>query len=57
VCIVSYSPQFDAVFTEFVVYSFWATVCKTVRPMVSERTVVLSVCLYVCDVSALWPNG
>jgi len=39
---------------------FWATVCKTVRPMLSVRC--LSVCLSclscpVCDVRALWPNG
>jgi len=36
---------------------FWATVCKTVRPMLSDRC--LSVCpvLSVCDVGVLWPNG
>jgi len=43
----------------FLVWSnFWATVCKTVRPMRSDRC--LSVCLpvlSVCDVRALWPNG
>ena len=33
----------------------WATVCKTVRPMPSDRC--LSVCLSVCDVRPLWPNG
>ena len=32
---------------------FWATVCKTVRPMLSVRCPVLSVCP-VCDVRALW---
>ena len=31
---------------------FWVTVCKTVRPMLSDRC--LSV-LSVCDVCALWP--
>ena len=31
----------------------WATVCKTVRPMLS----VLLVCLSVCNVGVLWPNG
>jgi len=39
---------------------FWATVCKTVRPMLSEYCpVCLSVmsCLSVCDVGVLWPNG
>ena len=39
---------------------FGATVCKTVRPMLSDRCLsvlsVLSV-LTVCNVRALWPNG
>ena len=35
------------------VYGFWATVCKTVRPMLSDRCAVLS----VCNVGVLWPNG
>ena len=37
---------------------FWATVCKTLRPVLSDHC--LSVCLSVlpvCDVSVLWPNG
>ena len=39
---------------------FWATVCKTVRPMLSDRC--LSVCLNcpvcpVCNVGVLWENG
>jgi len=33
---------------------FWATVCKTVRPMRSDRCLSCPVCL---DVRALWPNG
>jgi len=35
---------------------FWATVCKTVRPVLSDRC---PVCLSypVCDVGVLWPNG
>ena len=33
---------------------FWATVCKTVRPVLSDRC--LSVCP-VCNGGALWPNG
>jgi len=33
---------------------FWATVCKTVRPMLSVHC---PVCLSVCNVRALWPNG
>ena len=48
---------------------YWATVCKTVRAMLSNRTVVLSVCLPVClsvcpvlccpvclNVGVLWPT-
>jgi len=46
---------------DWVYTSFWATVCKTVRPMLSVRCLsvlsCLSVCLSVCDVRALWPNG
>ena len=34
--------------------NFWATVCKTVRPMLSVRCLS---CLSVSDVRALWPNG
>ena len=30
---------------------FWATVCNTFRPMLSDR------CLSCCDVGVLWPNG
>jgi len=30
---------------------FWANVCKTARPMLSDR------CLYACNVGVLWPNG
>jgi len=33
---------------------FWANVCKTVRPMLSDRC---PVCLSVCNVGVLWPNG
>jgi len=43
---------------------YWATVYKTVRPMLSDRYPVMScpvlscpVCLSVCSVRALWPNG
>jgi len=34
--------------------SFWVTVCKTVRPMLSDHC--LTVCP-VCDVDVLWPNS
>jgi len=37
---------------------FWATVCKTVRPMLPVRCMsCLSVCMSVCDVRAPWPNS
>ena len=32
---------------------FWATVCKTVRPMLSGRCLSCP----VCNVGVLWPNG
>jgi len=32
---------------------FWATVCKTVRPMLS----LSDRCLSICSISALWPSG
>ena len=38
---------------------FWATVCKTVRRMLSDRCLSVSPVLTVmsvCDVRALWPN-
>ena len=44
-------------FVIYPVFIYWATVCKIVRPMPSDRCPVLSVCLSVCDVGALWPNG
>jgi len=36
-------------------FRFWATVCKTVRPMLSDRCLPCPVCP-VCDVGVLWPN-
>ena len=42
-------------------FSFWATVCKTVCPMLSDRCLsvypVCLSCLSVHDVGVLWPNG
>ena len=35
-------------------HGFWAPVCKTVYPMLSDRCLS---CLSVCDVGVLWPNG
>jgi len=37
-------------------FYFWATVCKTVRPMLSDRCPVCMSCLSVCDVGVLWSN-
>jgi len=37
--------------------SFWTTVCKTVRPMLSDRCPVCAVCLSVCNVGVMWPKG
>ena len=34
----------------------WATVCKTVCPMLSDRCLFSLTCP-VCDVGVLWPNG
>ena len=42
-------------------FFFWATICKIVRPMLSDhcmyRTIACPVCLSVCDVGALRLNG
>jgi len=37
--------------------SFWATVCKTVRPMLSDVVCLSCPLCPVCDVGVLWPNG
>ena len=36
-------------------FGFWATVCQTVRPMLSDRCLFLT--LSVCNVGVLRPNG
>jgi len=36
--------------------NFWATVYKTVRPMLSDCCLSCPV-YHVCEVGALWPNG
>jgi len=46
---------------DITLFHFGATVCKTVRPMLSVRclSVCLSVylsCLSICDAGVLWPN-
>jgi len=40
-------------------FSYWATVCKAVCPMLSIVVcpACLSVCLSVCDIGVLWPSG
>jgi len=54
-CTASMSYHPDCVFWARSV--FWATLCKTVCPMLSDRCpVCLSVCP-VCDVCVLWSNG
>ena len=50
----------QAFVSNLTVQFFWATVCKTVRPMLSVccLSVLLSLSvLSVCNVRALWPNG
>jgi len=37
--------------------SFWATVSKTVRPMLSDHCLSCLTVPSVCNVGALWPNG
>ena len=52
---VWYMAECFCIISSYIVsWYFWATVCKTVRPMLSDRC--LSV-LSVCDVGVLWPNG
>jgi len=41
-----------AIFEIYRVY--WATVCKTVRPMLLDRCLPV---LSVCEVGVTWPNG
>jgi len=41
----------------FLYHSFSVTVCKTVRPMLSDRCPVCLSVLSGCDVGALWPHG
>jgi len=36
---------------------FSATVCKTVRPMLSDCCLSCPICLSVCNVGVWWPNG
>jgi len=38
----------------FVTFGFWATVCKTVRPMLLDCCPVLSVTLVYCDQTVAW---
>ena len=54
---------FNIKFSLLSVELFWATVCKTVRPILSDRChvcPVVAVCCpvgYVCNVGVLLPNG
>ena len=49
-----YSNNHTTIFTR--VPHFWATVCKTVRPMLSVRCLSVLSVGPVCDARALWPN-
>jgi len=49
--IVALKPTYYFVRIIFLPVCFWLTVCKTIRPMLSDH------CLSVCDVGVLWPNG
>ena len=33
---------------------FWATICKTVHPMLSDHCLSVLSCLSVCDVGVIW---
>ena len=48
--VLGIGPHFQFRFS----FSFWATVCKTVHPVLSDYC--LSVCP-VCDVGVMWPNS
>jgi len=56
--VITHLPPF---YTYVFNHRFWATVCKTVSPVLSFHclSVCLSypVCLSVCDVGVSWPNG
>ena len=38
-------------------FHLWATVCKTVRRMLSDRCPLSCLSCPVCSVGVLWPNG
>jgi len=40
-----------------IIFDFWATGCKTVRPMLSVVVCLSCPVCPVCNVRALWPNG
>jgi len=46
-------PNIDSLSNTHRMNDFWATVCKTVHPMLSN---CCHVC-HVCNVNVLWPNG
>ena len=55
----AYLPPFQWPFSRLTCVSqfilrFWATVCKTVRSMLSDHC---PDCLLVCNIGILWPNG
>jgi len=59
-CDVQFTVFNFAIFCQLLALIFWATICTTVRPMLSYAMGPLSVCLCVCPVcyvGVLWPNG
>ena len=44
-------------FDLFILAHFWATVCKTVRPMLSDRCLSVLSVMSVGNVGVLWSNG
>ena len=39
------------------IIGLWATVCKTVRSMLSDRCLSVRPVCYLCNVGVLWPNS
>ena len=36
---------------------FWATVCEMIYPVLSDHCLSCPVCLSVCNIGVLWPDG
>jgi len=46
----------SSTFIRLFISGFWATVCKTVRPTLSDRCLSVLSCPF-CNVCVLWPNS